>query len=154
MAKAQGTMEFLMNYSWALIIIGIALAALVALGIFNPMGFGATSGQSGFSGISSVQAGYSLTSGGIFSINMRNTAGVAVEITGISATCVECTGNTTHAVTGYPPSLNSGSETGVMTATGFTAPAAGSKWTMDVTITYTASGIANQTSVGKVYGVV
>lgn len=151
MAKAQGTMEFLMNYSWALIIIGIALAALVALGIFNPMGFGATSGESGFSGISPVAQGYSLTTGGSFNIKLRNTAGVAAKLWNIQAKYVE-TGTTNNlAIAGT--SLNSGDESSVYAVTGFGSPTAGSKYNMEVTVTYEASGI-NHTSVGKVYGAI
>ena len=151
MAKAQGTMEFLMNYSWALIIIGIALAALVALGIFNPMGFGATTGQSGFSGIAPVTEGFSLTTGGSFNIKVQNTAGVAVKLWSIEGKQVE-TGTTNNlGIAGT--TLNSGDTSSIYTVTGFGTPAAGSKYNMDVTVTYEASGI-NHTSVGKVYGTV
>ncbi len=34
--KAQSAMEYLMTYGWAILIIGIALAALFELGLFNP----------------------------------------------------------------------------------------------------------------------
>jgi len=38
-AKAQSAMEYLMTYSWAILIIAVVLAALFQLGIFNPMTF-------------------------------------------------------------------------------------------------------------------
>jgi hypothetical protein len=151
MAKAQGTMEFLMNYSWALIIIGIALAALVALGIFNPMGFGSTSGQSGFSGIAPVAQGFALSSGGVLSLKVQNTAGVAASISSIVATPVTGGSAVTYS-TAVP--LNSGSTSDVLTFAAMNPViAAGSKYTLDVVITYTASGITH-TSTGTIYGVV
>jgi len=38
-AKAQSAMEYLMTYSWAILIIAVVLAALFQLGVFNPMTF-------------------------------------------------------------------------------------------------------------------
>jgi len=38
-AKAQSAMEYLMTYSWAILIISVVLAALFQLGVFNPMTF-------------------------------------------------------------------------------------------------------------------
>ena len=38
-AKAQSAMEYLMTYSWAILIIAVVLAALFQLGVFNPMSF-------------------------------------------------------------------------------------------------------------------
>jgi len=38
-AKAQSAMEYLMTYGWAILIIGVVLAALYQLGVFNPMTF-------------------------------------------------------------------------------------------------------------------
>ena len=34
--KAQSAMEYLMTYGWAILIIGIALAAMFQMGLFNP----------------------------------------------------------------------------------------------------------------------
>ena len=34
--KAQSAMEYLMTYGWAILIIGVALAAMFQLGLFNP----------------------------------------------------------------------------------------------------------------------
>lgn len=151
MKKAQGTMEFLMSYSWALIIIGIALAALVALGIFNPLGFGATSGHSGFSGIEPVTQGFSLTTGGDFKIKLQNIAGVAVKLYSIKGTQEETGTSNTLTIAGT--TLNSGEQSGVYTVSGFGTSSSGSKYTIDVVISYEASGI-NQTSTGKVFGAV
>ena len=39
MEKAQSAMEYLITYSWAIIIITITLGALYALGLFNPTSF-------------------------------------------------------------------------------------------------------------------
>jgi hypothetical protein len=149
--KAQGTLEFLMSYSWALIIIGIALAALVALGIFNPLGFGASSGQTGFSNVAPVTEGFDLDTSGNFSIKLRNTAGVAVKLWSIQGTYVETGTSNTLGIAGT--TLNSGEESSVYTVTGFGTPSSGSRYTMDVVVSYEASGI-NQSSTGRVYGTV
>ena len=151
MAKAQGTLEFLMSYSWALIIIGIALAALVALGIFNPLGFGAQSGQSGFSGVAPVAAGFELTSGGDFQVKMRNTLGVSAKLWSVQGTHVETGTSNTLQLNGT--TLTSGTESSVYTVTGYGAQTSGSKFNIDVVISYEASGI-NQTSTGRVFGTV
>ncbi len=42
-SKAQSAMEFLITYGWAFLIIGVVLAALYALGLFNTNAFGAKS---------------------------------------------------------------------------------------------------------------
>ena len=33
--RSQGAMEYLMTYGWAVVIIGVVLAALFSLGVFN-----------------------------------------------------------------------------------------------------------------------
>ena len=151
MVRAQSTLEFLMSYSWALIIIGIALAALVALGIFNPLSFGASTGQSGFSSVAPITQGYSLSTNGDFSVNLRNIAGVPIKILSVQAKHEE-TGVTKTQSIGHLV-VNSGSESGILTVSGFGAQTAGSRYNMNLIISYEASGL-NHTSTGKVWGTV
>jgi hypothetical protein len=37
--KSQATMEFLMNYGWAILVVGAAIAALAHFGVLNPARF-------------------------------------------------------------------------------------------------------------------
>ena len=39
MPKAQSAIEYLITYSWAIIIIAITLGAIYSLGLFNPGNF-------------------------------------------------------------------------------------------------------------------
>lgn len=78
--KAQSAMEYMMTYGWAIVIIAIALAALIALGVFNP---GIFVGQECI-----VQAGFSclnyvLSSNGTLMINLEQATEAPINITAL-----------------------------------------------------------------------
>ncbi len=78
--KLQSAMEYMVTYGWAIIIIAVALAALVALGVFNPATF---TGQecimaAGFSCIN-----YFLASNGVLTLNLEQATPTTVTITAV-----------------------------------------------------------------------
>lgn len=83
MKKAQASLDFLMTYGWALLLIVLVVGALFALGVFD-IGSFLGSKASGFSQMGIV--GWRVSSGGAFTMMMENHVGSPVNVTGISAT--------------------------------------------------------------------
>jgi hypothetical protein len=80
MQKAQSAMEYLITYGWAIIIIGVTLAALYALGLFNPASF--TSNQCVFESDFGCLSGF-LYSNGTIIINLEQATQSAINVTAI-----------------------------------------------------------------------
>lgn len=78
MQKAQSAMEYLITYSWAIIIIGITLGALYALGLFNPNSF--IQSQCIFPADFGCLSGF-LDSNGVISLNIQQNTPAAINIT-------------------------------------------------------------------------
>lgn len=78
--KSQSAMEYLITYSWAIIIIAVALAALYALGLFTPSSF--ASDQCILPADFSCLSGF-LYANGTLNINFEQATPSAINITSI-----------------------------------------------------------------------
>ncbi len=88
MLKAQSALEYLTTYGWAIIILGIVLAALFALGVFTPSGFVSTT---------CVFPGeFSCISAALYSINSTAVLNVQqATISNINVTAIGCNNQAT-----------------------------------------------------------
>ncbi|MFA6213807.1 MAG: hypothetical protein WC717_00840 [Candidatus Micrarchaeia archaeon] len=80
--RAQASLDFLMTYGWALLLIALAAAAIVALGIVDTGSF-IGSRATGFSQI--TPAGWSIDSTGMLKLKLKNNAGSDIGIFNITA---------------------------------------------------------------------
>ena len=83
MKKAQAGLDFLMTYSWALLLIVLVVAALFALGIFDAGAF-VGSRSAGFAQVRPVA--WRLDTDGNLTLKLADDAGTNVNITSINAT--------------------------------------------------------------------
>ena len=79
--KAQSALEYLMTYGWALVVMVVVIAALVALNVFNLGAVSETCG--GFSSQLAYNA-HTYSANGNFSLSMVNGTGKEINITGLS----------------------------------------------------------------------
>jgi hypothetical protein len=96
--KAQSAMEYLTTYSWAIIIIALALAALYALGLFNPTSF--ASNQCIFPADYGCLSGF-LYANGTFNINFEQATTTAINLTGVGCNAAGLTTNMTKYTPQY-----------------------------------------------------
>jgi len=149
MKKAQAAMEYLMTYGWAILIVIIVAAALVALGVFDPCTWSPPA-ATGFSVFSIPAGGWSFNSSG-FELKVQNAMGAGV----VNITNVDVTYGTTTSTTLSPNASNLAvGESDSFTITGgITAPSAGICYSVTVDIVYTtAAGIAGQHDTGTING--
>jgi hypothetical protein len=90
MEKAQSAMEYLITYSWAIIIIAVTLGALYALGLFNPSAF--VSDSCIFPADFSCLSGF-LYSNGTFTLNLEQSTTSSINITAVGCNNQETTTN-------------------------------------------------------------
>ncbi|MFP3215414.1 MAG: hypothetical protein RXR32_02610 [Candidatus Micrarchaeota archaeon] len=135
--KAQSAMEYLMTYGWAILIIGIALAAMFQMGLFNPSKY--------------VMSTCTLPSGltcGSFFLYPNGTLSVSIGNSlqdPINVTAIGCTSNQTTAnmQTPYNPPSNQiyipigGSHTFSVNCNGASGLAPGQLYTGYLVINYT-----------------
>jgi len=145
MKKAQAAMEYLMTYGWAILIVIIVAAALVALGVFDPCTWSPPA-ATGFSVFTVPSGGWNYNSTG-FEIVLKNTmGGGSVEVTDIDATY----GSTSSSsITPANATLGVGDQQTFLVNSGFgnSAPATGSCYSLDVVVTYkTAQGLSSTES--------
>lgn len=82
--RGQASLEFLMTYGWAILVIGVVLVVLWQWGLFTPQGT-SKSTYMGFWGVIPVDFAY--RSNGRFNISLQNTiVDGDINITGINAT--------------------------------------------------------------------
>tara|TARA_Y100000310_G_C20504272_1_gene725615 strand:+ start:316 stop:789 length:474 start_codon:yes stop_codon:yes gene_type:complete len=78
--KGQAAMEFLMTYGWAILAAAIAIVVLAYFGVFSPEKY--------VSNVCTVNAPfdceeYSITSGGVIQLTIRNGGGNVIDVTSI-----------------------------------------------------------------------
>ena len=78
--RAQSAMEYLTTYSWAILVIGITLGALYALGLFNPQNV--VNNQCVFSADFSCVSQF-LYSNGTLSVTLEQSTPYAINVTAI-----------------------------------------------------------------------
>ena len=81
--RAQASLDFLMTYGWALLLITLVAAAIVGLGILDTGSY-IGSRAIGFSQITPV--GWSLDNSGVLKMKLKNNAGSDINITQMVAT--------------------------------------------------------------------
>ena len=96
MLRLQSAMEYLTTYGWALLIMAIVLAAMFALGVFNP---GQFAGQeclvpAGFSCLS-----YFIANNGVLTLNLQQSTTSGLNVTGYNCS----TNSTTVKIIPIPP---------------------------------------------------
>jgi hypothetical protein len=129
MARAQAALDFLMTYGWALLILSIAAAAIVSLGIFDTGSF-VGSRAVGFSQMTPV--GWSLDSNGVLLIKLKNNAGSDIEITSINASL-----DALNIFNDTVVPLKYGENTEVITVGQFSSPSpVGTSYSIRVNIVY------------------
>jgi len=137
-----------MTYGWAILIVIIVAAALIALGVFNPATWtGSTA--TGFTDLGAPSQGqWSLDSSGNFNIVLKNNLASQIKIWSISATLNDDTTvtNSTRVTMSTSSSLTA------EPLVNFGSQASGSAYSVDLTITYTPAGGFNQTETGTVTG--
>ena len=95
--RLQSAMEYLATYSWAILIIAVALAALYFLGVFNPASF---EGQQCIlpSGLSCTIVG--LAPNGLLTINLLQTTQSQINITATG-----CSSNSIFSANALPKQI-------------------------------------------------
>jgi hypothetical protein len=150
MKKAQAAMEYLMTYGWAILIVIIVAAALIALGVFNPATW-TGSVATGFTELGAPSQGqWSLETSGDFNIILRNNLATPVTVYSVSATLNDAT--TASYATSF--NLASGQSSTLEPLVNFGTQTSGTAYAVDLIITYTPSGGLNQTETGTVTGTV
>ena len=128
--KAQSSLDFLMTYGWALLIIFVVVGAIFALGIFD-IGMFLGSRASGFVQVGAV--GWELESSGDFMMVFKNNAETDIKITSISATLKSEIVENTDII--Y---LENGKKSSIITIGTFSnLPSSGSNYAINVKIVYT-----------------
>ena len=137
--KGQAAMEFLMTYGWAILAAVIVIGVLAYFGVFSPSSY--VPNQCILSAPLGCNAGVANSDG--VELEIRNGAGEGLIVSAITVT--GCSGTVSPAL---PATVADGS------LTAFTVPCtltAGSKFTGDVTVSYTKSGSTLElTSTGKI----
>ncbi len=142
--KAQGALEYLMTYGWAVLILVIVGAALFASGAFNPSAF---TGKKSV-GFQDLTLKDFKVSGTTASLVIGPSRDESINITAGSATCEGSTGST-FTPTGK---IRPGSVV-TTTVAGFTSLTAGDPYTCNLTLSYTDLGTSlTHTSAGKLMG--
>ncbi|MCL6089014.1 MAG: hypothetical protein M1530_02515 [Candidatus Marsarchaeota archaeon] len=83
MKKAQAGLDFLMTYSWALLLIVLIIGVLFAMGIFDVGSF-LGSRSAGFGQVRPVA--WRIDTDGNLTLKLQNNAGTGVNVTNITAT--------------------------------------------------------------------
>lgn len=91
--KAQSAIEYLITYSWAIIIITITLGAIYALGLFNPNYF--ISNQCIFHADFGCLSAF-LYANGLVTVNIQQSTSSPINITGVGCNII---GNSTNMTT-------------------------------------------------------
>ncbi len=130
--KAQSSLDFLLTYAWALLLVVVVVAALFALGIFDPLSLTGNS-ASGFSNMGIV--GWSFYDNGTVGLQFENHFGRDVDITNITINYKNETKMSDQII-----SLTTGKQTNKLSVGDFSAPPSlGNPYTLHVTIYFTDS---------------
>jgi len=136
--KAQGALEYLMTYGWALLIIVIVGGALYALDVFNP------ASQTGLrvDGLANFQVIDAALDNAAFAIEVGSRAGKAITVTDIDFTITDmaaCNNTADDSDITVPVSGSQDATINAAAAGGCTFTS-GTRYDVTVTIDYTISG--------------
>ena len=150
--KSQSALEYMMTYGWAILVIVIVAAVLYSLGIFSPAS-SLSSTVTGFSNLGSVTG--ECTANGVMRISLGDSTGYPINITGVTAK------SSTGQVSTFKPNSTVDSNPIILPASNYifsvpnVCPAAGSSYSLAVTVNYTEPGQifpGPYTSTGTVIG--
>ncbi|MBI5884854.1 hypothetical protein HZB89_02020 [archaeon] len=130
-SKGQSALEYLMTYGWALVVMVIVIAALVALDVFN---LGAvTDTCAGFPTTIAYQR-HVYSGSGTFQLAFLNGTGERIRVTMLNVDGTDKNAGDINADAGESVSMNK---------TGFTGGSVGNAYKVPVTITYNILGDIN-----------
>lgn len=143
--KAQASVEFLMTYGWAIIIILIVVVVAWQWGLFN-IGGSVRPGYSGFWGV--VPTDFSYTSSGNLILSLSNNVGADVNITSVEIAI----GDKNYVDTDKIP-ITSGNRSRSETP-GLPISSSGSGYEIFISINYTdeRTGLDTYRSSGRIWG--
>ena len=135
--KGQGAMEYLMTYSWAILVVMMVGIAMWQLGIFSLGGTTATT-STGFNRIKPLLALAKMGTDGIFDITLTNGAGSTISVAGAGLNNTADT-DCTYAVTtpsSWPVSVSAGDNIHIVATGTNCAQTAGAVYSVYINITY------------------
>jgi len=145
--KGQTSLDFLMTYGWAVLLVVVVVASLFALGIFNAgsfMGPRAT----GFSQIGVIA--WNVNAAGVLALRMQNYAGMDVSIISVEATH----GPSVYLYDITNVSIPNGKTSETFTVGAITSLVSGQYYTLPLKIMYTDFNGFNYTETGTISGTV
>ena len=152
--KSQSALEYMMTYGWAILVIVIVAGVLYSLGIFSPAS-SLSSTVTGFSNLGSVTG--ECTANGILRISLGDSTGYPINITSVTAKSSTGQISTFQPNSTVDPSPIIQSTSNYIFSVSNTCPAAGSRYSLAVTVNYTEPGQifpGPYTSTGTVAGTV
>jgi len=145
--KGQTSLDFLMTYGWALLLIVVVVGALFTLGVFNVGSFIGPR-ATGFSQLGVI--GWNVNAAGILSLRLQNFAGMDINVINIEATYG--TSNYSFLITNVSIPNSKISDTFTVGAISGLAP--GQYYTLPLRITYIDLNGFNYTETGTISGTV
>jgi len=135
--KAQGAMEYLMTYGWAILVVMIVGIVMWQLGIFS-MGGATPTTSTGFNKIKPLLTLAKMDTIGNFDITFTNGAGSTISVAGASinnTADTDCTYAITTPAT-FPVSIASGENVHIVAAGTNCAQTAGTVYSAYINMTY------------------
>ena len=146
-AKGQTSLDFLMTYGWAVLLVVVVVASLFALGVFNAGSFLGPR-ATGFSQLGVIA--WNINAAGILSLKLQNFAGMDINVINIEATYG--TSHYSYDITNVSIPNSKISDTFTVGAIGGLAP--GQYYTLPLRITYIDLNGFNYTETGTISGTV
>ena len=135
--KSQSALEYMMTYGWAILVIVIVAGVLYSLGIFSPAS-SLSSTVTGFSNLGSVTG--ECTANGILRISLGDSTGYPINITSVTAK------SSTGQISTFKPNSTVDPNPIIQPTSSYIfsvpniCPAAGSRYSLAVTVNYTEPG--------------
>ncbi len=135
--KSQSALEYMMTYGWAILVIVIVAGVLYSLGIFSPAS-SLSSTVTGFSNLGSVTG--ECTANGVLRISLGDSTGYLINITSVTAK------SSTGQISTFKPNSTVDPNPIIQPTSSYifsvpnVCPAAGSRYSLAVTVNYTEPG--------------
>jgi len=145
--RGQTSLDFLMTYGWALLLIVVVIGALFALGVFNVGSFTGPK-ATGFAQIGMID--WNVNNSGSLSLKLQNLAGMDIRVTGVTGSY----GNSNFSYSISNVSIPNGKVSGVFNVGTIGSVASGLYYILPLKITYTDLNGFNYTESGTLSGTV
>ncbi len=135
--RSQSALEYMMTYGWAIVVIVIVAGVLYSLGIFSPAS-SLSSTVTGFSNLGSVTG--ECTANGVLRISLGDSTGYPINITSVTAK------SSTGQISTFKPNSTVDPNPIIQPTSSYIfsvpniCPAAGSRYSLAVTVNYTEPG--------------